>query len=70
MALSFDNLRIGKKYSLRNYGEKFDFQVIAMPEDGAYQVKDLNTLDVYLLEDLVQYGKGKDFDLQELGNLD
>ncbi|WP_114783075.1 hypothetical protein [Botryobacter ruber] len=70
MALSFDNLRIGKKYSLRNFGETFDFQVIAMPEEGSYKVKDLNTLEVFLLEDLVQYGKGKDFDLQELGNLD
>ncbi|TXK36424.1 hypothetical protein FVR03_17885 [Pontibacter qinzhouensis] len=69
MALSFDNLRIGKKYSLKNYGEVFDFQVVAMPEEGEYQVKDLHTLDKYLLSDLVQYGKGKDFDLWEFGSL-
>ena len=69
MALSFDNLRIGKKYSLRNHGEVFDFQVIAMPEDGVFQVKDLHTLDKYLLEELTRYGKGKDFDLQEFGSL-
>lgn len=66
MALSFDNLRKGKKYYLCNYGEVFEFQVVDMPEEGAYRVKDLNTLDIYLLHDLVKYGKGKDFDLNEL----
>ena len=66
MAISMDNLRRGKKYRLTNYGESFEFQVVEMPEEGAYKVKDLNTLDIYLLHDLVKYGKGKDFDLDEL----
>lgn len=66
MAISFDNLRKGKKYVLLNYGEKFEFQVLDMPENGAYLVKDLHTLDVFLLHDLVRYGRGKDFDMQEL----
>ena len=66
MAISMDNLRRGKKYRLTNYGESFEFQVVEMPEEGAYRVKDLNTLDLYLLHDLVKYGKGKDFDLDEL----
>ncbi len=66
MAISLDNLRRGKKYKLTNYGESFDFQVIEMPEEGVYKVKDLHTLDIYLLHELVQYGKGKDFDLDEL----
>ena len=66
MAISIDNLRKGKKYRLTNYGEEFDFQVIEMPEEGVYKVKDLTTLDVYLLHDLVRYGKGKDYDLDEL----
>ncbi|GAA4427473.1 hypothetical protein GCM10023188_10580 [Pontibacter saemangeumensis] len=66
MAISMDNLRRGKKYRLTNYGESFDFQVVEMPEDGIYRVKDLNTLDIYLLHDLVRYGKGRDFDLEEL----
>lgn len=61
-----DNLRRGKKYRLTNYGEGFEFQVVDMPEDGVYRVKDLNTLDIYLLHDLVKYGKGRDFDLDEL----
>ncbi len=66
MPLSFDNLRKGKKYSLKNYGEKFEFQVMEMPEDGVYTVKDLATLETYDLNDLIKYGKGKDFDLEEL----
>lgn len=66
MAISMDNLRRGKKYRLTNYGESFEFQVVEMPEEGAYKVKDLNTLDIYLLHDLVKYGKGQDFDLDEL----
>lgn len=66
MAISIDNLRKGKKYRLTNYGEEFDFQVIEMPEEGVYKVKDLTTLDIYLLHDLVRYGKGKDYDLDEL----
>lgn len=66
MAISMDNLRRGKKYRLTNYGEAFEFQVVDMPEEGVYRVKDLNTLDIYLLHDLVKYGKGRDFDLDEL----
>ncbi|GAB3526908.1 hypothetical protein GCM10027443_02640 [Pontibacter brevis] len=66
MAISIDNLRKGKKYRLKNYGEEFEFQVVEMPEEGVYKVKDLNTLDTYLLHELVKYGKGKDYDLDEL----
>ncbi|MFD2515706.1 hypothetical protein ACFSRY_17670 [Pontibacter locisalis] len=66
MAISFDNLRKGKRYRLTNHGEKFEFQVIDMPEEGEYTVKDLHTLDKYPLDDLVKYGRGKDFDLEEL----
>mgnify|MGYP005752313703 CR=1 FL=1 len=66
MAISFDNLRRGKKYVLYNYGEQFEFQVVDMPEEGSYLVKDLNTLETYMLQDLLQYGRGKDFDMHEL----
>jgi hypothetical protein len=66
MAISFDNLRKGKKYVLQNYGEQFEFEVVDMPEEGSFLVKDLHTLDTYLLHELLQYGRGKDFDMQEL----
>lgn len=51
---------------MQNYGEQFEFQVLDMPEEGSYLVKDLHTLEVYMLHDLVRYGRGKDFDMQEL----
>jgi hypothetical protein len=66
MAISVDNLRKGKKYRLTNYGEQFDFQVMDMPDDEAYLLKDLNTLDIYYLQDLIKFGKGRDFDLDEI----
>lgn len=66
MPLSFDNLRKGKKYSIRNYGERRDFQVIDIPEENVYLVKDLLTLDTYLLHELLEFGRSKDFDLVEL----
>lgn len=66
MAISVDNLRKGKKYKLTNYGEQFDFQVVDMPEEEVYLLKDLNTLDIYYLNDLIKFGKGRDFDLEEL----
>ena len=66
MDISVDNLRKGKKYRLTNYGEQFEFQVLEMPEEETYVLKDLHTLEVYHLHDLVKYGKGRDFDLEEL----
>lgn len=66
MPLSFDNLRKGKKYRMRNYGENRDFQVIDIPEENVYLVRDLLTLDTYLLHELLEFGKSKDYDLDEL----
>ncbi|WP_439882964.1 hypothetical protein ACSX1A_07300 [Pontibacter sp. MBLB2868] len=66
MAISLDNLRKGRNYRLTNHGEVFDFQVKEMPEEGIFIVKDLHTLETYPLHDLTKYGKGKDFDLEEL----
>lgn len=66
MAISIDNLRKGKKYRLTNFGETFEFQVVDMPQENIYRIKDLLTLESYLLHDLIKYGKGKDFDLEEL----
>ncbi len=66
MALAFNNLRRGNKYQLRNHGEVFDFLVIDIAENDVYKLKDLHTLEIYLLHELLQYGKGKDYDLIEL----
>lgn len=64
--LSFDVLRNGKKYRLTNHGEQFDFIVEYILSNGDFRVKDLHTLEHYLLRDLIKFGKGKDFEIREL----
>ncbi len=67
--LSFDALRVGKKYTLTNFGETRDFEVESILTNHDFKVKDLFTLERYLLKDLIKYGKGKDFEIQELFEL-
>ena len=56
--LSFDVLRHGKKYRLINLGDQYDFEIESMLADGDFKVKDLNTLERYLLKDVIKFGKG------------
>lgn len=64
--LSFDVLRTGKKYRLINFGEKHEFIVENVLANGDFKVKDLLTLEHYRLNELIVYGKGKDFVLEEI----
>lgn len=64
--LSFDVLRVGKKYKLTNFGETREFEVEAILANRDLKVKDLLTLERYLLKDLIRYGKGNDFEIREL----
>ena len=64
MPISFDTIRTGKRYVLKNYGEEFRFEVVKIT-DEYIRVKDTLTLEAYPLSDLVKYGKGGDYDLQE-----
>ncbi len=66
MPISFDTIRTGKQYFFRNYGEESKFEVLDIMENGDFRLKDLITLEVFLLSDLVRYGKGEDYDLQEI----
>jgi hypothetical protein len=65
MAMSFDSLRVGKKYVLKNLGEKNEFVVQERKNNDDFIVKDIYSLEIYSLKDLVKYGKGKDYDLYE-----
>jgi len=64
--LSFDVLRTGKKYRLTNFGESHDFVIEQILSNGDFKVKDLHTLERYHLKELITYGKGKDFLLEDL----
>jgi len=64
--LSFDVLRVGKKYSLVNFGDRYEFQIEKIMVNGDFKVKDLTTLERYQLKDTIKFGTGKDFEIREL----
>ncbi len=63
--LSFDVLRNGKKYKLTNFGETHEFIIESILANGDFKVKDTLTLERYFLKDLIRFGKGNDFLLEE-----
>ena len=65
--ISFGALRIGKKYYLINFGDRYEFQLEMMLTNGDFKVKDLNTLERYTIKELIKFGRGKDFEIRELG---
>jgi hypothetical protein len=66
--LSFDVLRVGKKYRLINYGEVHEFVIEHIQANGDFNVKDIHTLERFMLKDLIRFGKGQDFEIRELEN--
>lgn len=64
--LSFDVLRVGKKYKITNFGETHEFEIERILANGDFKVKDLTTLERYHLKEHIRYGQGKDFILEEL----
>lgn len=65
-AISFDVLRTGKKYRLINFGEQHDFVIEHILGNGDFKVKDLHSLERFHLKELITYGKGRDYSLEEL----
>jgi hypothetical protein len=66
MALALDNLRVGRVYRLINQGEVRKIEVIDRLSGENFKVKDLDTLEFYTLYELLQWGRGKDYDLEEI----
>jgi hypothetical protein len=64
--LSFNALRVGKKYRLVNFGDTYEFQVERILVNDDFNVKDLHTLEHFLLKDVIKFGTGKDFEIREL----
>lgn len=66
MPVALDNLLVGRIYRFTNYGEERDIEILARLSRGNFKVKDLATLEVYELEELLRWGKGPDYDLDEV----
>ena len=66
MPLSLDTLRVGHTYRIANFGEKRDFTVERKLTDHDYEIKDCITQEKMQLSELIVYGTGKDFELDEI----
>ena len=64
--ISTDVIRMGKKYRLQNYGETYEFEVVLFLDRDNFKFKDLYSLEEYEYQDLVRFGKGKDFEIREI----
>ena len=65
MAKSFNNLRVGKKFKLTNFGEVSEFEVMEIMGNGDCRLRDIHTLEHYRLYELIAFGRGEDFDVSE-----
>ncbi|MEQ9299859.1 MAG: hypothetical protein RIF33_14895 [Cyclobacteriaceae bacterium] len=63
--IAYSSLRSGKRYRLKNHGETFDFTITDITSND-FHLKDIHTLEMYLLSDLTRYGKGADFSIWEI----
>lgn len=66
MSIAFNNIRINTSYQLTNYGEQFNFTVMDILSGDDFRLKDLFTMEEYLMSDLIGSGKGKDFSVWEV----
>jgi hypothetical protein len=64
--LSFDVLRVGKRYYLVNYGDRYEFEVETILLNEDFKVKDIHTLERYQLKEVLKFGRGRDFEIREL----
>lgn len=62
----FQNLRIGKSYKIKNYGETAQFLVLKKLSEQNFLVKNTLNLETFELYDLVRFGVGSDFEIREI----
>ncbi len=64
--LAFSSMRVGKNYILTNYGEKLEFVLLEVLPSNDYLLKDLFSMEKYLMSEIIQFGRGEDFELREI----
>jgi hypothetical protein len=67
MGIAINNIRIGRKYRLTNFGEVTEFEVMEYLGGEDFLIKDLLLLEKNRLHNLMQFGKGSDFEIEEIG---
>ena len=65
MPLAINSLRVGHTYYIRNYDEIKIFELVQITPDEKYMGKDVETLEIFDLDEITRYGFGKDYDLIE-----
>ncbi|MHA7131427.1 hypothetical protein [Algoriphagus namhaensis] len=65
MSIALDNLRVGRRYRFVNMGESRVIEIMERLSGENFMVKDLDTLERYTLEELLRWGRGKDYELDE-----
>lgn len=65
MPIALDNLRVGRIYRFVNQGEIRTIEVMSRLSGDNFKIKDLDTLEYYTIHELLQWGKGKDYELEE-----
>ena len=63
---SFNIIRVGQYYRLINYGETYTFEALEIISNDDCIVRSIDTLEKFQLSDLVKFGKGADFDFEEI----
>lgn len=59
-------MRVGKRYKLINFSENSEFSLIEVVGRNDYKLRDIHTLEYYMMGDLTRFGKGEDFELREI----
>ncbi|MBA4301597.1 MAG: hypothetical protein C0433_16070 [Cyclobacterium sp.] len=65
MPIALDNLRVGRVYRFVNQGEIRTIQIVDRLAGDNFKIKDLDTLEYYTIHELLQWGRGKDYELEE-----
>lgn len=63
---SFNIIRVGQYYRLINYGETYEFEALEIINNDDCIVRSVDTLEKYRLSDLIKFGKGADFNFEEI----
>ncbi|MBB6464082.1 hypothetical protein [Flammeovirga kamogawensis] len=66
MSISKNTMRVGRTYQLVNYGEVFKFKTLSIDNNDDFLIKTLDTLEICKLSELYEFGKGKDFKIDEI----